>query len=256
MSALSPAVAVPTPGAPERAAVRSMFDRIAPRYDLLNRLLSAGSDVRWRRAAVDRLRLRAPAHVLDLCTGTADLLVEALARDARHTGVGLDLSQAMLARGVVKLARRGLGSRAALCCGDAERLPLPSDAFDAAMVAFGIRNVGDARRALMELRRVLRPGAPLVVLEFALPRGRLGALYRFYFGRLLPRAGALLGGDAGAYAYLPESVALFPTPEAFGALLEDAGFEHVTRVALSLGIAWIHRGEAPRAPAATVEARS
>lgn len=232
-----------------------MFDRIAPRYDLLNRVLSLGTDVRWRRAAVDSLALRGPARLLDLCTGTADLLIEALGRDARHGGVGLDLSQAMLARGAAKLRGRGLGARAALCAGDAERLPLRSADFDAALVAFGIRNVGDPRRALAELRRVLRPGAPLVVLEFALPRGPLGALYRFYFGRLLPRLGALVSGDASAYAYLPASVARFPTPEAFGRQLEEAGFERVTRSALSFGIAWIHRGEAPRASAAHLEAR-
>jgi demethylmenaquinone methyltransferase/2-methoxy-6-polyprenyl-1,4-benzoquinol methylase len=248
------AVAAPTPGAPERAAVRSMFDRIAPRYDLLNRLLSAGTDARWRRAAVDRLELREPVRVLDLCTGTADLLIEALGRDARHRGVGVDLSQAMLSRGAAKLSRRGLDRRAALAAGDAERLPLPAACCDAAMVAFGIRNVSDPRRALLELRRVLRPGAPLVVLEFALPRGPLGALYRFYFGRLLPRLGALVSGDAGAYAYLPESVARFPTPEAFSALLADVGFERVTRKPLTLGIAWIHRGETPRAPSPSTEA--
>lgn len=238
----------PTPGAPEKAAVRSMFDRIAPRYDLLNRLLSAGSDVRWRRAAADVLALRAPARVLDVCTGTADLLIEVLGRDPRHSGVGLDLSPNMLARGAPKLARRGLARRAALVTGDAERLPLPAAAFDAALVAFGIRNVGDPLRALHELRRVLRPGAPLVVLEFALPSGPLGALYRFYFGRLLPRIGGLVSGDGGAYAYLPASVARFGAPEAFGALMEQAGFERVTRARLSGGIAYVHRGEARSAP--------
>lgn len=245
---------VPTPGAPEKAAVRSMFDRIAPRYDLLNRVLSAGTDVRWRRAAVDALALRGPARVLDLCTGTADLLIEALARDPRHTGVGLDLSHAMLARGVPKLAQRGLARRAALVSGDAERLPLPDAHFDAALVSFGIRNVGDPLQALRELGRVLRPGAPLVVLEFALPRGPLGALYRFYFGRLLPRIGGLVSGDRGAYAYLPASVARFPAPEAFGALMEQAGFGRVTRVRLTAGIAYIYRGEAPSGPAALGEA--
>ena len=244
----------PTPGAPEKAAVRSMFDRIAPRYDLLNRVLSGGTDVRWRREAVGALALRGPARVLDLCTGTADLLIEVLARDPRHTGVGVDLSQAMLARGVPKLAQRGLGRRAALVAGDAERLPLPAACFDAALVSFGIRNVGDALQALRELGRVLRPGAPLVVLEFALPHGPASALYRFYFGRLLPRIGAFVSGDRGAYAYLPASVARFPSPAAFGALMEQAGFGRVTRVRLTAGIAYIHRGEAPSQPAAPPEA--
>jgi demethylmenaquinone methyltransferase/2-methoxy-6-polyprenyl-1,4-benzoquinol methylase len=234
----------PTPGAPETAAVRAMFDRIAPRYDLLNRLLSAGTDVRWRRAAVDALALSAPARVLDLCTGTADLLIEVLKRDDRHRGVGLDLSHAMLARGWPKLARHRLAGRAALVSGDAEHLPLPNHCFDAALVAFGIRNVGDAPAALREVRRVLRPGGVFVVLEFALPAGVLGALYRFYFGRVLPLVGGLLSGSPGAYAYLPASVAKFPAPEAFGAWLEQAGFVRVTRRRLTGGIAYIHRAEA------------
>lgn len=237
----------PTPGAPEQAAVRAMFDRVAPRYDLLNRLLSAGIDVRWRRAAVDLLALGAPARVLDLCTGTADLLIEVLRRDPRHRGIGLDLSQEMLARGRPKLAQRGLAARAALVSGDAEHLPLPAASFDAALVAFGIRNVGNALGALHELRRVLRPGAALVVLEFATPPGLFGALYRIYFGRVLPLVGGLLSGDRGAYAYLPASVAKFPTPEAFAALLAAAGFVHPTRRRLTGGIAYIHRAEAPRA---------
>src|SRR5512140_3760932 len=138
-----PSAATPTPGAPERAAVRSMFDRIAPRYDLLNRLLSAGIDVRWRRRAVDALAREPGARVLDLCTGTADLLLEFLRRDARNRGLGLDLSREMLARGAAKLRRAGADGRAALCAGDAEGLPFREGAFDGALVAFGIRNVGD-----------------------------------------------------------------------------------------------------------------
>jgi len=122
------------PAAAERdaAAVQVMFDRIARRYDLLNRLLSAGTDVRWRRAGVDLLELERPARILDLATGTADLLVEALRRDEGHRGVGVDLSEQMLRRGAAKLRRRGLGARARLAAGDAEALPLPSSSFDAA----------------------------------------------------------------------------------------------------------------------------
>src|SRR5262245_32625508 len=182
---MAPRVAAPTPGAPERAAVRSMFDRIAPRYDLLNRLLSAGTDSRWRRACVDRLELRAPARVLDVCTGTADLLIEALRRDPRHRGVGIDLSGEMLLRGAAKLGRRGLLGRSGLASGDAERLPAASEAFDAVMVGFGIRNVSDRPAALREMRRVLRPGGRLVILEFSMPRGLLGPVYRLYFDAIL-----------------------------------------------------------------------
>jgi demethylmenaquinone methyltransferase/2-methoxy-6-polyprenyl-1,4-benzoquinol methylase len=233
----------PTPGAPEKAAVRSMFDRIAPRYDLLNRVLSAGTDVRWRRRAVDLLGLTAPAQVLDLCTGTADLLIEVLARDPGFRGLGLDLSVPMLQRGKAKLEARDLWTRGPVVAADAELLPLRSECFDGALVAFGIRNVGQPLVALRELWRVLRPRGRLVVLEFAMPEGALGGLYRWYFGQVLPRVGGLLSGDPGAYAYLPASVARFAGPEAFAELLREAAFEQVVQHALTGGIAYLHRAE-------------
>ncbi len=236
--------ATPTPGAPEKAAVRSMFDRIAPRYDLLNRLLSAGTDVRWRRRAVDLLDLPPPLRVLDLCTGTADLLVEAVARHPRSSGLGVDLSQGMLVRGATKLERLGLARRARLAGGDGERLPVRGGAFDAALVGFGIRNVFDPRAALGELHRALRPGGRLVVLEFSMPGGALGALYKVYFRRVLPRLGGLLS-DGSAYSYLPASVARFPSPQDFAALMREAGFGDVRFTLLSGGIACLHRGEKP-----------
>lgn len=238
--------AAPTPGAPEKAAVRSMFDRIAPRYDLLNRLLSAGTDVRWRRACVDALALPAAALVLDLCAGTADLTLEALSRDPRHRAVGVDLSTAMLRLGARKLARARADGRAGLVGGDAEALPLRAEAFDAAMVAFGIRNVGEPERALREVLRVLRPGGRLAVLEFSMPGGVLGAAYRFYFRRILPRVGGVVSGDGGAYAYLPASVDRFPRPADFAALMERAGFRGVRCRPLTAGVAHVYVGE--RAP--------
>ena len=223
-----------------------MFDRIAPRYDLVNRLLSAGTDVRWRRAAVDLLELPPGARVLDLCTGTADLLVEALAREGGSRGIGLDLSLEMLRRGAGKLARRGLAERGGLAQGDAERLPVRDTCCDGALVAFGVRNLADPRAALREMRRALRPGGRLVVLEFAMPRGMLGALSRAYFRGVLPRVGGLLSGDRAAYAYLPASVGLFPTPEAFAALLKQAGFADIRFRPLTGGIAYLYRGERAR----------
>ena len=238
-------VHVPTPGAPEKAAVRSMFDRIAPRYDLLNRILSAGTDVRWRRACVDLLALRTGGRVLDLCSGTADLLIEALRRDPGAAGVGVDLSSAMLVRGLAKLRHGGLAGRGRLAAGDAESLPLASERFDGALVAFGIRNVGNAEAAFREVFRVLKPGGGFVVLEFSMPAGLLGVGYRFYFSRLLPWIGGLVSGDRGAYAYLPASVERFPSPAAFSALLEGAGFGSVTRCALTGGIAHLYRAERP-----------
>jgi demethylmenaquinone methyltransferase/2-methoxy-6-polyprenyl-1,4-benzoquinol methylase len=223
-----------------------MFDRIAPRYDLLNRLLSAGTDVRWRRRAVDFLELAPPLRVLDLCTGTADLLLEAVARDPRNSGLGVDLAQGMLARGARKLARRGLRARARLAGGDGERLPVRERSFDAALVGFGIRNVADPPRALAEVLRALRPGGRFVVLEFSMPEGLLGRLYRSYFTAVLPRIGRLVSGDRSAYSYLPASVQAFPGPRAFAALMEQAGFVAVRVEPLTFGIACLHRGERPR----------
>jgi demethylmenaquinone methyltransferase/2-methoxy-6-polyprenyl-1,4-benzoquinol methylase len=236
-------MSAPTPGAPEKAAVRTMFDRIAPRYDLLNRLLSAGTDVRWRRVCVDALQLPPGGRVLDFCTGTADLLIEALGRDHSRRGTGVDLAPAMLSRGAAKLAGRHLQERAQLAAGDAEQLPLAPASFDAAMVAFGIRNVGEPLLALREVHRVLRPEGRLAVLEFGVPQGLLAPLYRFYFGRLLPLIGGLVSGERAAYAYLPASVARFPDPPAFAELMELAGFREVRWQRLSAGIAYLHLGE-------------
>ncbi len=233
---------LPTPGAPEAAAVREMFDRIAPRYDLLNRLLSGRQDVRWRRRAVDMLRLQPRARILDLCTGTADLLIEVLRRDPRQCGIGIDFSSEMLARGTRKLRRRGLERRAALVAGDAMRLPLQDCSFDGALVGFGLRNLGSPLAGLQELRRVLRPGGGLVVLEFSTPGGPLGPAYRLYARLLLPRLAGVVS-DRSAYAYLPASVARFPDPPGLADLMREAGLEQVRWQSLTGGVACLHRGE-------------
>lgn len=236
---------MPTPGAPETQAVRSMFDRIAPRYDLLNRLLSAGIDRGWRRAAVEFLDVGAGARVLDVCAGTADLLIEAIAGEPARRGTGVDLSLEMLRRGKDKLERQALAQRAALLAGDAERLPLRGALFDGALIAFGIRSVSAPDAALREVLRVLKPGAKLVVLEFSMPTGAIGVLYRLYSRHVLPRVGAWISGDATAYSYLPASIARFPQPAAFAELLQRAGFAEVRYRPLSFGIAHLHRGEKP-----------
>ena len=231
----------PTPGAPEKAAIRTMFDRIAPRYDLLNRVLSAGIDVRWRRRCIDETG--AAKRVLDVCSGTGDLLIEFLRRHPAHHGLGVDLSIGMLTRGADKLRRHGLADRGQMTGGDAERLPVRSGSMDAVTVAFGIRNVGEPLAALREMHRVLRPGGRALILEFSMPEGTLGAAYRMYFTHVLPRIGGWVSGDAGAYAYLPASVARFARPEGFGALMRDAGFDRVAWHALTGGIAHLYIGE-------------
>ena len=139
--------------------------------------------------------------------------------------------------------KRGFAGRSALASGDAERLPLRDARFDGALIAFGIRNVGEPVTALREIHRVLRPGGRLVVLEFSMPGGPLGAAYRVYFERLLPRIAGLVSGDRAAYSYLPASVARFPDPAAFGRLMEEAGFTRVSWTRLTAGIAHLHRGD-------------
>ena len=236
------------PGAPDQRLlardpdqIAGMFDAIAPRYDFLNRLLSAGRDRRWRRRAIEALVLRPGEVLLDVCTGTADVVVEGLARQPKlDRAVGIDFSHEMLTRGLRKLARGGT-SRALLAQADATRLPLADGTADAAAMAFGIRNVQHPERACAELARVLRPGGRLAVLEFGLPRSRVfRALYLAYARRILPLVGRLISRHGRAYSYLPESVGRFPPPETFGQLLQAHGFPHVTIVPLTLGIVYLY----------------
>lgn len=220
-----------------------MFDAIAARYDLLNRLLSAGVDRRWRRQAVAALALSGGERVLDLCTGTADLAIAAVdGRSPRAARVvGIDFAAAMLARGRAKVYRRGLAGRVDLVRGDALALPMRDDAVDAAAVAFGIRNVHDTAAACRELYRVLKRGGRLAVLEFSIPAvPGVRRVYLWYFERLLPRLGRLISRHAYAYSYLPASVGTFCQPGEFTALLQRIGFRQVRAVPLTLGIVYLY----------------
>ena len=220
--------------------IAGMFDAIAHRYDLLNRLLSGGLDQRWRARAVAALRLKPTDVLVDVCTGTADVALSALSSSTPPArAVGVDFSREMLRLGCAKARRR---SRTLLLAqGDATRLPLADRSADAATIAFGIRNVQQPDAACRELARVLRPGGRLAILEFGLPPSpRFRALYLWYARRVLPVIGRVVSRHQSAYAYLPESVGRFPPPEEFGHLLQASGFPHVEVVPLTLGIVYLY----------------
>jgi demethylmenaquinone methyltransferase/2-methoxy-6-polyprenyl-1,4-benzoquinol methylase len=228
--------------AKEPARIAGMFDAIAGRYDLLNRVLSGGLDQRWRARAVRALLLQRSDTLLDLCTGTADVAVAALSGPSpAGRVVGVDFSHEMLRLGLQKVRGRSLDARVTLARGDAMRLPLAAASVDAAVISFGIRNVQAPDVAVRELARVIRPAGRLAILEFGLPASRpFRALYLWYTNRLLPAVGRLISRHASAYEYLPESVSRFPPPEAFGRLLQDNGFPHVEIIPLTLGIVHLY----------------
>lgn len=239
-------MSAPTPLQEKPRYVARMFGRIAGRYDLMNRLMTAGLDGAWRRQVAREARIPAGGNVLDVGTGTAHLAL-ALAEQhplARITGV--DFSWPMLRAGQQNLARTGAGSMVSLAAADALQLPFPARRFDAVVSGFLVRNLANVEEGLREQLRVLRPGGRLVVLEIAPgPRGLLGSLFRLYFRRLVPFLGALLAGDGEAYTYLPESAAAFLSPARLAALMASAGLENVTSHPLSLGTVAVTSGTRP-----------
>jgi demethylmenaquinone methyltransferase / 2-methoxy-6-polyprenyl-1,4-benzoquinol methylase len=231
----------PLPPAETKATeVRRMFGAIAPRYDLLNHLLSLNRDRAWRRHAVDRLLAGAPADglYLDACAGTFDLAVELADRQGfTGTVLGFDFAYPMLDAGRSKLRRRPISA----ACADALRLPLPDGCVDGAMVAFGVRNLADLDSGLSEFGRVVRPGGRFVILEFMTPTWQpFRAVYLTYFRRILPLVGRLISRHGSAYSYLPASVLEFPEPPALARRLELAGFERVEWDVLTGGIVAAH----------------
>jgi demethylmenaquinone methyltransferase/2-methoxy-6-polyprenyl-1,4-benzoquinol methylase len=220
------------------ARIAGMFDAIAPRYDALNHLLSAGLDRGWRRRAVAALGLTGHERVLDICTGTADLAIEAVRTPgAARDVVGVDFAGEMLRLGLDKLRQMQLDSRVRLVRGDATKIPLPDGSCDAALVGFGIRNVMDPAAACREVARIVRPGGRFAVLEFGTPSlPGLRGLYGWYFRAVLPRIGRLISKHGDAYSYLPASVAQFPPPAAFMDLMRSAGFRSVRHQRLTFGV--------------------
>ena len=215
-------------------AVRGMFDRIAPVYDAMNRVMTAGLDRSWRRLTVEAV-VQPGDRVLDACCGTGDLAVAALHAGGRVTG--LDFSERMLER-----ARRK-AAEIEWVQGDALSLPFEDGSFDAATVGFGVRNLDDLERGLAELRRVLRPGGRLAILEITRPRGVIAPFYRLWFDGLVPLLGKALPGGS-AYTYLPASVRRFPGPEELAELLRAGGFEDVRWKTFAGGIVALHIGVA------------
>ena len=214
--------------------VQKMFDRIAPVYDAMNRVMTAGLDRRWRRITIDET-VRQGDRVLDACCGTGDLAIGARARGAE--AIGLDFSEQMLER-----ARR---KEPAIewVRGDMLALPFDDASFDAATVGFGVRNLDDLERGLAELRRVLKPGGRLGILEITRPKGLLAPFYRLWFDGVIPLAGKVLPGGS-AYSYLPASVRRFPAPEGLAKLLDEAGFDEISWRLFAGGIVALHKGTA------------
>jgi demethylmenaquinone methyltransferase/2-methoxy-6-polyprenyl-1,4-benzoquinol methylase len=217
-----------------------MFDMIAPRYDLLNRLMSFGVDQRWRNKTVDALALKPGFRVLDLATGTADLALKVLHRHPGVKVVGVDPSEGMLKIGREKVAAKGLGDVCELKVGDAQALPFPDKSFDGLCIAFGIRNVPDRAKALREMARVVRPDGRIAILELSEPRkGILGPLARFHIRTVVPFMGQLLSG-AREYRYLQESIANFPPPEDFADLMRESGLEVLRVEPLTFGVCCLY----------------
>jgi demethylmenaquinone methyltransferase / 2-methoxy-6-polyprenyl-1,4-benzoquinol methylase len=230
-------------------SVIAIFDRIAPVYDLMNAVITAGIDRRWRAAAVRAARVSRGMRILDVACGTGSL-TRSLAVEAGPDGeaIGVDRSSRMLARARAKRLTAGTAPTAYQLA-DALALPFPDATFDAVTMAFGLRNLPDYSAALAEMTRVARPGARVVVLEIAEPRGGVGRLlFRTWFRRVIPILGRL-AGSAAAYRYLPDSLATYPKPEGVARLMRDCGLEQVRWRWLATGMATIHVGIAlPRSP--------
>lgn len=225
----------------KKTQVRQMFDVIAGRYDFMNRFLSLGIDVSWRKKAIALFKQDNPQHLLDVATGTSDMALLAARMLHPQKITGIDLSEKMLQVGRQKLASYNGSTQIELLQGDSETLNFANDTFDGAMVAFGVRNFENLAQGLAEIKRVLRPGAQLVVLEFSKPTwGIAKVFYKLYMGTIAPQLAGLFRQNKKAYQYLNASANAFPDRDAFIRILDDAGYSNTSYKSLTLGICCIY----------------
>ena len=232
---------------PESTSVNSMFARIATRYDLANRLLSCGIDVWWRHCLVHAVRKSSPKRVLDLATGSGDVAFALAGSLPKGTEItGMDFCQPMLDEAAAKKSRAKQGSYANVDfkLGDGLSLPLPDGYFDAVTISFGLRNMADRHRSLCEMRRVLKPGGSVVILEFSQPQAWFQPFYYFYLRRILPLIAGAVTGDRAAYIYLNETIGQFPDRSALSEEIRAAGFSAIKAEGLTLGVVALHEAQA------------
>jgi demethylmenaquinone methyltransferase / 2-methoxy-6-polyprenyl-1,4-benzoquinol methylase len=231
-------------GLNKKEQVAAMFNDIAFRYDFMNRFLSAGIDVSWRKKALRQLKALRPQHILDVATGTADVALLAAKMLQPVSVTGIDISEGMLEIGRQKIAKAGLDNTIKLLNGDSETIKFADNTFDAVTVAFGVRNFGDLQKGLSEIKRVLKPGGKLVVLEFSRPKSSIAkGFYNLYMKTIAPGMGKLFSKNRSAYEYLDESIKKFPEGKNFTDILDNLGYINTYCKPLSLGICSIYCGE-------------
>ena len=224
----------------KKEQVELMFDAIAPKYDLLNRILSLGIDISWRKKVIKIIKKADSKFILDIATGTGDLAI-ALAKTDTTKIIGLDLSEQMLSFGREKIKNNHLDSKIEMIKGDSEHLEFPDNHFDAVTAAFGVRNFGNLNKGLAEMYRVTKKDGNIVILEFSKPSNKFfKTIYYFYFCYVLPFIGKLISKDSRAYTYLPESVEAFPSGNEFVKILEEIGFKTIKWIPLTFGISSIY----------------